>query len=268
MSIVFLGGGNMASAMIGGLINHGQDINDIKAVEIDAATAGALTARWKLAVHSSLEPALKDASTLILAVKPQQLPQALAGLPRPDPSLRVISIAAGISTTTLSQLLQGHRNIVRVMPNTPALIQQGVTALYALPEVSAEDRLNAQSLMRSVGSTLWLEKEDQMDAVTAVSGSGPAYVFLLVEAMLAAAQQQGLGADLARTLVLDTVKGAALLAAQSSETPQALRQRVTSKGGTTEAAIGVLEQKGFQQALAEAIAAATQRSQQLGRGAQ
>jgi pyrroline-5-carboxylate reductase len=267
MSIVFLGGGNMASAIIGGLIVHSQPANEIKVVEIDAAAGAALANRWKVAVGTSLEAALQDASTLILAVKPQQLPQALAAVGPVDPSLRVISIAAGISTSTLSALLGGHQNLVRTMPNTPALIGEGVTALYALPQVSEEDRLHAQSLMRAVGATLWLSSEDQMDAVTAISGSGPAYVFLLEEALMAAAQAQGLAPELSRTLVLQTVKGAALLASNSSDTPELLRQRVTSKGGTTEAAINTLEQQGFRQAFLAAIEAATERSRQLGQNA-
>lgn len=265
MSIVFLGGGNMASAIIGGLIAHGQSATDIQVVEIEPTAAAALKARWAVGVHSQLQPLMKEASTLILAVKPQQLPAALATLPAPDATLRVISIAAGISTQRLSEMLHGHRNLVRTMPNTPALIGEGVTALYALPEVSPEDRLHAQSLMRAVGSTVWLEEEAQMDAVTAVSGSGPAYVFLLVESLMAAAQAQGLSEALARTLVLQTIKGSALLAAQSTDSAEVLRQKVTSKGGTTEAAIKTLEEKGLRAAFLAAIDAATLRSRELGK---
>lgn len=264
MSIIFIGGGNMASALIGGLIAHGQPLSHMGVVEIQPEVAQRLQQRWGIQIHPTVTHALADAGTLVLCVKPQQMQAVTEALPPLPPDLRVISIAAGIGTTLLSRWLKGHVNIVRVMPNTPALIQQGAAALYALPQVSAEDRLHAQSLLRAVGSAVWVHQESDLDAVTAVSGSGPAYVFLLMEAMLQAAQQLGLDAATAHTLVLDTVQGAAMLAKAGADSPTQLRERVTSPGGTTEAALSVLNGAGLQQTIGEAIRAAAQRSRDLG----
>ncbi len=264
MSIIFIGGGNMASALIGGLVAHGQPISHMGVVDIQPEVAQRLHQRWGIRVHSTVAEALPDAGTLVLCVKPQQMQAVTEAMPLLPADLRVISIAAGIGTALLSRWLKGHVNLVRVMPNTPALIQQGAAGLYALPQVSAEDRLHAQSLMRAVGSAVWVQQESDLDAVTAVSGSGPAYVFSLMEAMLAAAQQLGLDAATAKTLVLDTVQGAAMLAKAGPESPTQLRERVTSPGGTTEAAMSVLNAAGMQQTIGEAIRAAAQRSRDLG----
>lgn len=264
MSIVFIGGGNMASALIGGLVAHGQPISHIGVVEIQTEVAARLQQRWGIRVHATVAQALQDAGTLVLSVKPQQMQAVTQAMPALPADLRVISIAAGIGTALLSRWLKGHVNIVRVMPNTPALIQQGAAGLYAMPQVSDEDRLHAQSLMRAVGSAVWVAQESDLDAVTALSGSGPAYVFLLMEAMLKAAQQLGLDAATAKTLVLDTVQGAAMLANGGSDSPAQLRQRVTSPGGTTEAALAVLHSARMEQRIVEAIQAAAQRSRTLG----
>jgi len=264
MSIVFVGGGNMASALIGGLLAHGQPVNQIGVVEIDASAGAKLQGTWGVKVYTEAAPALADAGTLVLAVKPQQLAAVTRALPALDTSLRVISIAAGITTTALSRWLKGHTNIVRAMPNTPALIQQGTAGLYAMPGVPPDDRVHAQSLMRAVGTAVWVEREEQLDAVTAISGSGPAYVFYFIEALQRAAQELGLDANAAHALALNTVKGAALLAAGSEDSPLELRKKVTSKGGTTEAALAVLEQSGFADILKDAAAAAARRSHELG----
>ncbi len=265
MSIVFLGGGNMAQALVGGLLAHGHPASEMRIVDIDAGIRSELQAKWGVAAYPSFVEALDSgASTMVLAVKPQQMEQMVSTLPSLSGDMRVISVAAGISTDLLSRWLGGHGNIVRAMPNTPALIQQGTSGLYAMPGVSQEDRLNAQSLMRAVGSSVWVEHEWELDVVTAVSGSGPAYVFLLMETLCKAARDLGLDAVSAETLVLDTVKGAAMLAGLRSESPEALRRRVTSPGGTTEAAIGVLKERGWPEIMNEAISAAVSRSRKLG----
>jgi pyrroline-5-carboxylate reductase len=254
----------MASALIGGLITHGQPADEIGVVEIDAHAAERLQSAWGVAIYRDAAPALIEATTLVLAVKPQQLAAVAGALPPLDPNLRVISIAAGIRTASLSRWLQGHGNIVRAMPNTPALVQRGTSGLFAMPDVSADDRIHAQSLMRAVGSVVWLEREEDLDALTAVSGSGPAYVFLFMEALLSAARSLGLDEASARTLVLDTVRGAAELAVSSPDSPAELRRKVTSPGGTTEAALAVLQSSGFEDLIGEAVAAAAARSRELG----
>ncbi|MDE2344471.1 MAG: pyrroline-5-carboxylate reductase [Betaproteobacteria bacterium] len=264
MSILFVGGGNMASALIGGLISHGQSPDDIRVVEIQPEAAERLRQEWGVQTYGSMPAAIGQASTLVLAVKPQQLRQVLAELPPLSAEVRVISVAAGIRTDSLSRWLRGHANIVRAMPNTPALVRQGVAGLYAMAGVSEEDRLHAQSLLRAVGSVVWVEKESDLDAVTAVSGSGPAYVFRFMEAMIKAAVSLGLDENSARLLVLDTVLGAAQLAKESPDSPETLRRKVTSPGGTTEAAIAVFEGAGLEPIVIEAVQAASRRSCELG----
>ncbi|MHB8354313.1 MAG: pyrroline-5-carboxylate reductase [Burkholderiales bacterium] len=266
MSIVFIGGGNMASALIGGLLAHGQSATDISVVEINPDAAQRLRDAWGVATHPEAGPAVRGAGTLVLAVKPQHMSAMTQALPPLSPDVRVISIAAGVPTALLSRWLKGHANIVRVMPNTPALIQQGAAGLYAMPQVSQEDRLHAQSLMRAVGSAVWVTREVDLDAVTAVSGSGPAYVFLVMEAMLKAARVLGLDQAAASTLVLDTVQGAAMLAKAGPDAPAELRRKVTSPGGTTEAALAVLNAAGLEQIFSQAMQAAAARSAELGDG--
>ena len=256
----------MASALIGGLLAHGQAATDIRVVEINPDAAQRLRSTWGVATHLEAGPALRDAGTLVLAVKPQHMAAVTQALPPLPADMRVISIAAGVRTALLSRWLQGHANIVRAMPNTPALIQQGVAGLYAMSGVSQEDRLHAQSLMRAVGSVVWLSRETDLDAVTAVSGSGPAYVFLVMEAMMQAARSLGLDEAAATTLVLDTVQGAAMLAKAGPDAPAELRRKVTSPGGTTEAAVAVLHAQGLEQIFNQAMHAAAARSAELGDG--
>lgn len=263
MSILFVGGGNMASALIGGLIAHGQSPEDIRVVEIQPEAAGRLRKDWGVQTYDSMPPAI-EASTLVLAVKPQQLRKVVTELPPLSAEVRVISVAAGIRTDSLSRWLRGHANIVRAMPNTPALVRQGVAGLYAMTGVSEEDRLHAQSLLRAVGSVVWVEKESDLDAVTAVSGSGPAYIFRFMEALIKAAVSLGLDEASARLLVLDTVLGAARLAKEGPDSPETLRRKVTSPGGTTEAAIAVFEGAGLEPIVIEAVQAASRRSCELG----
>jgi len=200
----------------------------------------------------------------VLAVKPQQLHGVAIQLRGRLDGKLVISIAAGVRSADLSLWLGGHAVIVRAMPNTPAMVLAGVTGLYALPEVPEHQRQQAETILGAVGTTLWLEKEVQMDAVTAISGSGPAYVFLFIEALQEAAMELGFTPDDARTLSLETFLGAAKLASQSSEDAATLRARVTSKGGTTERAILAMEAAGIKQTIIQATQAACQRSRELG----
>lgn len=267
MSVLFVGGGNMAAALIGGLVAHGQSLADIGVVEIQADRAQQLERDWGVKVSTTLPKDLTAIGTLVLAVKPQQLAQVLATFPALPSTLLVISIVAGWTTARLSRALQGHTQIVRAMPNMAALVQAGTTALFAMPPVTEDDRELAQALMHAVGAVHWLAEERAMDAVTALSGSGPAYVFYLMESLLAAATTLGLDATMARSLVLETVHGAARLALAGQESPALLRQRVTSPGGTTAAALEVLQQGQWSDVLQQAVLAAAQRSEALAQGA-
>ncbi|WP_297449454.1 pyrroline-5-carboxylate reductase [Ferrovum sp.] len=263
MSILFVGGGNMAAALIGGLVSHGQALSDIAVVEVNEATAAQLSARWGIRVYAAVPADLGGASTVVLAVKPQQMTELLGHFPSLPATALLVSIVAGWTTSRLSTGLKGHANLVRAMPNTPALIQAGVTGLFALPGVSEEDRARVQAMMHAVGSVHWLTRESQMDAVTALSGSGPAYVFYLMEILQQAALDLDLPADMARALVLEMVRGAALLACSEKDTPAQLRRRVTSPGGTTEAALRVLEEGAWARVLEQAVQAAARRSREL-----
>jgi pyrroline-5-carboxylate reductase len=202
---------------------------------------------------------------VVLAVKPQQMREVAAALqPQLAKQPLLLSIAAGIRGADLSRWLGGYGAIVRSMPNTPALIGRGITGMVAMPGASEQQRAHADSIMRAVGQTVWLDDEALIDPVTAVSGSGPAYVFYFLEAMQQAAQEMGLSAAQGRELALATFTGAAELAAQSDDPVEVLRQRVTSKGGTTHAAISSMEQAGVKQAIIEAMKAAAARGRELG----
>ena len=261
--VSFIGGGNMAAAIIGGLVASGTAPTDIEVVEISADARANLAARFGVVTHSDLSQARLHA-LVVLAVKPQTLPEVAAALASRLAGHLVVSIAAGVRVADLSRWLGGHARIVRSMPNTPALVQAGIAGLYAPPVVDQEARSQAEAVLRAVGRVVWVEGEPQLDAVTAVSGSGPAYVFYCIEALEAAAVAQGLAPETARQLALQTFFGAAKLALESGEEPALLRQRVTSKGGTTERGIAALEAAGVRQAVAEAVAAASRRSAELG----
>lgn len=263
MNITFIGGGNMATALIGGLLAQGYAPREIGVVEIDAAGRTRLAQLYGVAVHAEIA-AVAGADVVLLAVKPQQMRDVGRALAPHVERQLVITIAAGIRLNDLSRWLGGYRKLVRVMPNTPALIRAGVSALYALPEVSAEEREQAGTLLRAVGSTLWCEREDMLDAVTAVSGSGPAYVFYFLEALESAARELGFSVQDARTLAYGTFAGAVGLAQQSSDEPAGLRARVTSKGGTTERALNEMEAAGVKDAIVAAIRAADARAKELG----
>src|SRR5207237_5358604 len=216
-------------------------------------------ARHGVQVSAVPDVALAKADTLVIAVKPQDLRAALAGLSARLGEKLVISIAAGVRLETLSRWLGGHRRLVRCMPNTPALVGAGIAGLYALPDVTPAERQRAQAILEAVGEVVWLRDERLLDCVTAVSGSGPAYVFWFIEQLAAYAEQAGIDRADALTLATHTVLGSAKLAAQSVEPPSQLRKNVTSKGGTTEAALRVFEEERLAERFAKALAAATRR---------
>jgi pyrroline-5-carboxylate reductase len=263
--IGFIGGGNMASSLISGLIASGHapellwvsDINP-QALESLAANLGVQTTSDNLALAAAVD-------VLVLAVKPQGLKAVAENLAATIQQRQplVVSIAAGISQTSLAKWLGTETAIVRCMPNTPALVLTGATGLHANSQVSSEQRDLAENIMRSVGIALWVNDEADLDTVTAVSGSGPAYYFLLMEAMEKTAQAMGLDERTARLLVQQTALGAAKIALESEESPQQLRQRVTSPGGTTEQAIATFEQGGFAALVDQALQAARNRSIEL-----
>lgn len=261
--VSFIGGGNMAAAIIGGLVASGTDPTDIEVVEIHPDTRAQLAGRFGVVTHADLAEARLHA-LIVLAVKPQSLPAVATALAARLAGQLVLSIAAGVRVDDLSRWLGGHTRIVRAMPNTPALVQAGIAGMYAAPGLNHEARSQAESVLRAVGSVVWVEAESLLDAVTAVSGSGPAYVFYFIESLEAAAIAQGLAADTARQLALQTFLGAAKLALESGEEPAVLRQRVTSKGGTTERGIAALEAAGVRQAIDQAVAAASRRCAELG----
>ena len=268
MKITFLGGGNMASALIGGMIERGFAAGDIQVVELGDAARAALEGRFGVRAVAGFDAVALACDVLVLAVKPQQMKAALAPLAGQLAGQLVISIAAGLRLADLGRWLGApdapYTRLVRCMPNTPALIGAGVTGLYADPSVDAAGRAAAERILAAVGSTVWADAEAQMDAVTAISGSGPAYVFHFIEALEAAGRSLGFDEARARRLVIDTVLGAARLAASSEDSPAVLRQKVTSKGGTTEAALASLAAAGWHDALVAAVKAAEARGRELG----
>lgn len=264
MKITFLGGGNMANALIGGLLKTGFAASDIAVIELGAEARAQLESSYGVRCYAAAERAALDCDALVLAVKPQQMRTACASLVPFLKAQIVISIAAGLRLADLSRWLGGYEKLVRTMPNTPALIGAGVTGLYALPAVSEAERIGAERILQAVGSTLWIGGEARMDAVTAVSGSGPAYAFLFIEALQDAAAQLGFTPEQARQLSIDTALGAARLAAQSDEPAGVLRERVTSKGGTTEAALRTMAERGVKDGIIAGILAADARGRELG----
>jgi pyrroline-5-carboxylate reductase len=264
-TITFIGGGNMARSLIGGLIADGCDPARIHVADPDAGQRDALQTAFSVITHDDNTEALQNADVVILAVKPQIIRQVATGIGsalQTAPVL-VMSIAAGIRVDALQRWLGASLPVVRTMPNTPALVQSGATALFASPEVDAAQRDLSERIMRAVGITLWVDDEAQLDAVTALSGSGPAYYFLVMQAMEAAGQQLGLSAETARLLTLQTAFGAAKLALESHEDPALLRQQVTSPGGTTERAIETLQGGRFMELFADALLAARERATEL-----
>ncbi len=263
--ITFIGCGNMGRSLIGGLIANGQSVNSITGTDINAEQRQTAASQFNIEVLEDNRQAIKDADIVVLAVKPQSMQETLqairADLAQEKPLL--ISIAAGIQLSHLEQWAGEELAIVRSMPNTPALIQSGATALCANQFTSDTQRDLAEAIMRSVGLVLWLDDETLMDAVTALSGSGPAYYFLIMEVMEKAATQLGLSQEHARILTLQTAFGAAKMALESNHDAASLRKQVTSPGGTTEQALNVLLEGGIEQLFDDALAAAKNRSIEL-----
>lgn len=264
--IAFIGTGNMARSLIGGLVNDGWPTGAIRAADPTEAQRTSAAECWPgLHVTADNIEATVGADIVVLAVKPQQMKAVASGLKDvlgETPPL-IVSIAAGIRTGDLDRWLGGGLPIVRCMPNTPALVGAGATGLYATDSVSDEQRNSAEALMRAVGLTVWLDDEAQLDTVTALSGSGPAYFFLVMEALEEASSALGLPRHAARLLTLETAFGAAKLALESDEAAAELRRRVTSPGGTTERAVGVLEAGDLRELFAQALEAARDRSREL-----
>ncbi|VVO41768.1 pyrroline-5-carboxylate reductase [Pseudomonas fluorescens] len=261
--IAFIGAGNMAASLIGGLRTKGLDAAQIRASDPGAETRARVNTEHGVEVFADNAQAIQDADVVVLAVKPQAMKAVCEAIrPSLQPNQLVVSIAAGITCASLNNWL-GAQPIVRCMPNTPALLRQGVSGLFATAQVTAEQRQQAQELLSAVGIALWLDEEQQLDAVTAVSGSGPAYFFLLIEAMTAAGVKLGLPADIAAQLTLQTALGAAHMAVASDVDAAELRRRVTSPAGTTEAAIKSFQAGGFEALVEQALGAAAHRSAEM-----
>ncbi|HUX74192.1 MAG TPA: pyrroline-5-carboxylate reductase [Steroidobacteraceae bacterium] len=263
--LAFIGGGNMAAALIGGLIKRGVPSSHITVADPSEQRRHELRRQFAITVAADNAEAAADAEVIMLAVKPQfmrQVATALAPRLARTPVL-VISVAAGIPHAALARWFGPQVPLVRTMPNRPALNGFGATGLFAPASVGAANRALAESIMSAVSATVWVEHESQMDTVTALSGSGPAYFFLFMEALEAAAHDRGLPQDVAHRLTLETAFGAAQMARQSSDSLAALREQVTSKGGTTAAALAVLDAAGLRAIVAHAVAAADRRSAEL-----
>jgi len=264
MKITFIGGGNMAIALIGGMRKQGFSAAGIQVVEPNEDSRTRLTEAFGVRCVAAFDASVLNCEALVLAVKPQSMREALTPVAGKLSTQTVISIAAGLRLADLSRWLGGYQRLVRTMPNTPALIGAGITGLYADPSVDLEGRNNAEKILKAVGSTVWIDHEEQMDAVTAISGSGPAYVFYFIEAMEAAALNLGFDAAAAKRMTIETFIGAARLAEQSSESVSTLRERVTSKGGTTEAALLAFGSRSVAGAIEHGIMAAHARGRELG----
>ena len=261
--IGFIGGGNMASAIIGGLLRQGLSREQLTVVEPFAETAAKLQKDFGITALPVAGPRLQDVDLVVWAVKPQVFSEAAAPVMPHTRSALHLSVAAGIRTDSIARWV-GTDRVVRCMPNTPALVGQGITGLFACPSVTSDDKTWVEQVIATTGQFLWVDKEIQLDAITALSGSGPAYVFYFLEAMTQAGVGMGLSAQQAYQLAVATFSGASSLAAASTESAEVLRQRVTSKGGTTYAAITAMEAAGIKSAFVKAMQAAEKRAGELG----
>ncbi len=266
MKIAFIGGGNMASALIAGLAGTLAAGADIHVVDPNAEALARLHSQYGVSTAQAIDAAVGAAEVIVLSVKPQQMREVAAAL---LPQLAgaqplIVSIAAGIRGADLARWLGGYRAIVRSMPNTPALIGMGITGMVAMDGVSAQQKAAADGILKAVGQTVWLDDEALIDPVTAVSGSGPAYVFYFIEAMQQAAVEMGLSEEQGKQLALATFAGAAQLALNSADPVPLLRERVTSKGGTTYAALTSMEHSGVKDKIIAAVKAAAARGRELG----
>jgi len=263
LHIAFIGGGNMASAIIGGLIRQGMRPQQFTVVEPYAETASKLMTDFGIAALNTAGPDLSRADLVVWAIKPQVFAQAAVPVSAHTTQALHLSVAAGIRTDSIRRWLSSER-VVRSMPNTPALVGQGITGLFPCPAVSADDRTLVEQVIRTTGQFVWVNDEAHLDAVTALSGSGPAYVFYFLEAMTEAGTGMGLSVEQARQLAVATFSGAAALAGASSEPLAVLRERVTSKGGTTHAALTAMESAQIKSAFVKAMKAAEHRARELG----
>lgn len=263
--IAFIGAGNMASALIHCLINRGIKTSHVRVADINGAALARLSNAWPVKTFTDNNEAIADADVVVLAVKPQILPEIVFAM---APTLQtnkplVISIAAGITIAKLSQLIGEDSALVRCMPNTPAMVEKAATGLFANTNVSKEQKNIAHQLLQAVGITYWVDKESKIDAITALSGSGPAYFFYLMESMINAGSELGLDASLVKDFTLQTALGAAQLAIMSDDTPAQLREKVSSPGGTTAAALAVFDEHAMSQTIKDALHAARQRAEEL-----
>jgi pyrroline-5-carboxylate reductase len=265
VKLAFIGGGNMASSLIGGLVADHVDPKQISVADINDNQRENLAARYSVSTSADNQAVAADADVVILAIKPQQLKavsEELASTIQQNNSL-VVSIAAGIRSEDINKWLGGNAAVVRAMPNTPALVQTGATALFGNAQVSSKQRDLAESILRAAGLTLWVEDESQMDAVTALSGSGPAYFFRIMEAIESAGVELGLTKETAHLLTLQTALGAAKMALESHESVANLRVQVTSPGGTTEQGLAAMEKHNIDAVFSDVLKAARDRSEEL-----
>ena len=263
--ITFIGAGNMARSLIVGLLNDNANVV-LRVADPEQTQLDAIRQHFpQVATFTDNLEAMQSADVVVLAIKPQIMGDVVQGLAEQAQRSRplFISVAAGIREAALNRWLGGNLPIVRCMPNTPALVQTGATGLFANAQVHDKQRSQAESILRAVGITLWFEDEGKLDAVTAISGSGPAYFFLVMEAMQAAAENMGIRREDAHLLIVQTALGAARLALESTDVPAELRSKVTSKGGTTEAALNVLNDGGLSTLFEQALQAAEKRSREL-----
>ena len=261
--IAFIGGGNMASAILGGLIHQGLPISQIEVVEPWEQARAALQQQFGVVAQASAGPQLERAEVVVWAIKPQNFKEAALATEGHTRHALHLSVAAGIRSSSIARWL-GSEQVVRAMPNTPALIGQGISGLYARPAVTAAQRQLVELVMASTGEHLWVQEEAQLDAVTALSGSGPAYVFYFLEAMVQAGVDMGLSAEQSEQLAISTFAGASELARRSHESPAVLRERVTSKGGTTYAALESMRGAELDRHFIAALRAAQARAHELG----
>ena len=261
--LAFIGGGNMASAILGGLIRQGHPLAKLTVVEPHAETRERLLSQFGLTALNQPGPDLASTEVVVWAIKPQVFEQAASQAKAHCGHALHLSVAAGIRSDSIARWL-GTERVVRAMPNTPALVGLGQTGLFARATVQAQERQWVERIMATTGQSLWVEQESLLDAVTAISGSGPAYVFFFIEAMVEAAVGMGLSSEQARQLAIGTFVGASELARSSDESPATLRERVTSKGGTTYAALQHMQAAGVADAFRAAMQAACQRARELG----
>ncbi len=260
--IGFIGAGNMARSLIGGLISSGVNPSALFATDLNEDSRNALTADFSIKTFTENQQLVDECDVVVFAVKPQALKTVATSLKAKDTAL-YLSIAAGIPSQSLNNWLGDNKAVVRSMPNTPSLVQSGASGLYANTHVSEEQKDMAESILRAVGITVWVDDEAQLDAVTALSGSGPAYFFMVMEAMEKAGEELGLSAETARLLAIQTGFGATKLALEMDDAPAELRKKVTSPGGTTEQAIKTFEEQGLVEIFSKAMKAAHNRAEEL-----